>query len=273
MADEMTITTSLATAGHTDKRRRVLTGLVTVTAILGLCLFRRDGSNLVIARVLPTSRRQILRRRATDRPSAVRRPDPATPDRHAGGLHAHRRSRRAGRGSRLTRYWAAGHRIRRHSHRPVRDRRRQAVEFATQSGGRSPQARLVTLVACGARWIIAAAQGSSALSEQHLVDTLADTLQPGTLNFADRNFFSMTSLDPVRPDRRAPGLAGQERQQKPAHTDHRHPLRRLRTATTPRIRQHARLPAGQDREQETDPATGHHRPPRRVHRYRHRRGR
>jgi hypothetical protein len=39
--------------------------------------------------------------------------------------------------------------------------------------------------------IIAAAQDSSARSEQHLVDRLADALQPGTLNLADRNFFSM----------------------------------------------------------------------------------
>jgi hypothetical protein len=66
-----------------------------------------------------------------------------------------------------------------------------AAQFATPSGGRFPQARLVTLVSCGTRWIIAARLGSSALSEQHLVDQLLDTLLPGTLNLADRNFFSM----------------------------------------------------------------------------------
>jgi hypothetical protein len=49
----------------------------------------------------------------------------------------------------------------------------------------------VTLVTCGTRWIIAAALGSSACSEQRLVDELATALAPGTLNLADRNFFSM----------------------------------------------------------------------------------
>jgi hypothetical protein len=66
-----------------------------------------------------------------------------------------------------------------------------AAVYATASGGKYPQARLVTLVTCGTRWIIAAAQDSSARSEQHLVDRLADALRPGTLNLADRNFFSM----------------------------------------------------------------------------------
>src|SRR6266542_154879 len=65
------------------------------------------------------------------------------------------------------------------------------AQFATPSAGRFPQARLVTLVACGTRWILAARLGCSGLSEQHLVDQLLDTLLPGTLNLADRNFFSM----------------------------------------------------------------------------------
>ncbi len=189
MADEMTITTSLATAGHTDKRRRVLTGLVTVTAILGLCLFRRDSYNLVIARVLPTSPRQILdggpptgqalstartRLPPTGMQAVFTRTAAAVPA--AGpGSHAFGLLVTAFDGTVID-LPATGD---------------IAAEFATPSGGKYPQARLVTLVACGTRWIIAAAQGSSALSEQHLVDTLADTLQPGTLNLADRNFFSM----------------------------------------------------------------------------------
>jgi Transposase DDE domain len=64
-------------------------------------------------------------------------------------------------------------------------------EFATPGGGRFPQARMVSLVVCGTRWVLAARVASSAVSEQHLVDQLADALQPGTLNLADRNFFSM----------------------------------------------------------------------------------
>ena len=189
MADETTITAGLAIAGHTDKRRRVLTGLVTVTIVLGLCLFRRDSYSLVIARVLPTSPRQILDGGPPTGQalSAARTRLPPTgmqavftqtaavmpaagPGSHAFGLL-------------LTAFDGT-----------VLDLPATsdiAAQFATPSGGKYPQARLVTLVACGTRWIIAAAQGSSALSEQHLVDTLADTLQPGTLNLADRNFFSM----------------------------------------------------------------------------------
>jgi hypothetical protein len=65
------------------------------------------------------------------------------------------------------------------------------AEFATPAGGRFPQARLVTLAACGTRRVLAAAVGSCAISEQALVDQLTDALAPGTLNLADRNFFSM----------------------------------------------------------------------------------
>jgi Insertion element 4 transposase N-terminal/Transposase DDE domain len=189
MADETTITAGLATAGHTDKRRRVLTGVVTVTAILGLCLFRRDSYTLVIGRVLPTSPRQIL--------------DGGPPTGQALST-ARTRLPPAGMQAVFTQTAAAIPTAGPGSHAfgllltafdgTVIDLPATgdiAAEFATPSGGKYPQARLVTLVACGTRWIIAAAQGSSALSEQHLVDTLADTLQPGTLNLSDRNFFSM----------------------------------------------------------------------------------
>ncbi len=66
-----------------------------------------------------------------------------------------------------------------------------AAVFATPSGGRYPQARLVTLVACGTRRVLAAAADSCEISEQALVDRLADALGAGTPNLADRNFFSM----------------------------------------------------------------------------------
>ncbi len=189
MADETTITTSLTAAGHTDKRRRVLTGLVTVTAILGLCLFRRDSYNLVIARVLPTSPRQVLDGGPpTGQALSTARTRLPPAGMQAVFTQAAAVMPVAGPGSYvfgllLTAFDGT-----------VLDLPATgdiAAEFATPSGGKYPQARLVTLIACGTRWIIAAAQGSSALSEQHLVDTLADTLQPGTLNLADRNFFSM----------------------------------------------------------------------------------
>jgi hypothetical protein len=66
-----------------------------------------------------------------------------------------------------------------------------AERFATPSGGRFPQARVVTLVACGTRRVLAAAVDSSGVSEQALWDRIAGQLRPGTLNLADRNFFSM----------------------------------------------------------------------------------
>jgi hypothetical protein len=66
-----------------------------------------------------------------------------------------------------------------------------AVQFATPSGRRFPQARLVTLVSCGTRRVRAAALGSPGDSEQALVDGLGTGLGPGMLNLADRNFFAM----------------------------------------------------------------------------------
>jgi len=64
-------------------------------------------------------------------------------------------------------------------------------EFAVPTGGRYPQARLVTLTGCGTRRMRAAALGSYATSEQKLFDQIVGALTPGTLNLADRNFFSM----------------------------------------------------------------------------------
>ena len=189
MADEAGINAGLATAGHVDKRRRVLTGLVTVTAVLGLCLFRRESYDLVLARVLPGSPAQVLDGgppTGQALSSARARLDPDSM--RAVFEHAAAVMPTAGAGSYvfgllLTAFdgtvldLAATGDI--------------AAAYATPSGGKYPQARLVTLVTCGTRWIIAAAQDSSARSEQHLVDRLTGALQPGTLNLADRNFFSM----------------------------------------------------------------------------------
>jgi hypothetical protein len=63
--------------------------------------------------------------------------------------------------------------------------------FATPSGGRFPQVRVVTLVACGTRRVLGAVLDSAAVSEQALWDRLVPALRVGTLNLADRNFFSM----------------------------------------------------------------------------------
>jgi hypothetical protein len=189
VAGKAVIAAGLATAGHVDQRGRVLTGVVTVAVILGLCLFRRENYDLVLARVLAGSPRAVIdggpptgQALSTARTRLAPHSMRAVFEQSAAVMPA------AGPGSYafdllLTAFDGT-----------VFDLAATAdisAEFATPSGGRFPQARLVTLIACGTRWIIAARLGSSALSEQHLVDQLLDALQPGTLNLADRNFFSM----------------------------------------------------------------------------------
>jgi len=69
--------------------------------------------------------------------------------------------------------------------------RAMRTRFAVPSGGRFPQVRVVTLVACGTRRVMGAVLDSAAISEQALWDRLVPALRVGTLNMADRNFFSM----------------------------------------------------------------------------------
>jgi hypothetical protein len=51
LADRAVIAAGLVAAGHVDKRRRALPGMVMVVAVLALCLFRRENADLVLARV------------------------------------------------------------------------------------------------------------------------------------------------------------------------------------------------------------------------------
>ena len=189
LAEEAVIRAGLSAAGHVDQRSRVLTGVVVVAAALGLCLFRRENYDLVLARVLAGSRRRVIdggpptgqalsTARARLAPGSMRAVfeqaaavmPAAGPGGYAFGLL-------------LTAFDGTVF--------DLGATAEIAAQFATPSGGRFPQARLVTLIACGTRWIIAARPGSAGLSEQHLVDQLLGTLLPGTLNLADRNFFSM----------------------------------------------------------------------------------
>jgi hypothetical protein len=185
---------ALAAAGHVDVRRRVLTGETTVLSILGLCLYGGEGYDSVLARVLPAvpgaltpggtvptgSALSQARARLPAGPEGepVRRlfeataatDDQAPPGGAAFGLE-------------LTAFDGTVF--------DLAASREIATVFATPSGGRFPQARLVTLVSCGTRRVRAAALGSCGDSEQALVDGLRGALAPGTLNLADRNFFSM----------------------------------------------------------------------------------
>lgn len=179
---------ALRTAGHVDQRRRVLTGAVTVMLVLGLCLFRRESTAVVTARVtsriprtriegIPTAAAVSAARSRVDArvweqvfTASARQLPPAGPRCHAFGLLV-----TAIDGTVFD----------------LADTARIRGRFATPTGGRFPQARMVALVACGTRWIIAARIDSSAVSEQVLADRLIDQLRPDTLNLADRGFFSM----------------------------------------------------------------------------------
>jgi len=177
---------ALAREGHVDARRRVLTGEVTVAAVLGLCLFSGEGYDSVLARVVPAvapgaavptaSALSQARARLSGQP--LKALFEATADRQATeapalGCTAF--------GLELTAFdgtvfdLAATEEV--------------ATQFAVPSGGRYPQARLVTLACCGTRRLRAAALGSYATSEQELVEQLLPALGAGTLNLADRNFF------------------------------------------------------------------------------------
>ena len=178
----------LAGCGHADRRRRVLTGAVTVLVVLGLCVFRREGYDLVLARMAAAAPWMFLdgppsgaalsqaRARLGEQPiadlfaatAATALPD--TPGACAFGLV-------------LTAFDGT-----------VIDlpaSQENLAAFGVPAGGRYPQVRLVTLTACGSRWQLAATMDSIEVSEQALVDQLETSLGPGMLNLADRNFFSM----------------------------------------------------------------------------------
>jgi hypothetical protein len=65
VADERVIAEGLVAAGHVDRCRRLLTGVVTVIAVLGLCLLRRASYDLVLGRVLSGVPRVLVEGRAT----------------------------------------------------------------------------------------------------------------------------------------------------------------------------------------------------------------
>jgi Insertion element 4 transposase N-terminal/Transposase DDE domain len=189
LAGRDVIVGAVAAAGHVDQRRRVLPGAVTVLAVLALCLFRRENTDLVLARVGAVV------------PGMLAPGDgPPTAQALSGA-----RARLVGEPVRQVFYASA-------SAGPVGGQSLLfglvvtafdgtvfdlaataaiAARFATPAGGRFPQARAVTLVCCGTRRMRAAVVDSCAVSEQALVDRLAGAVEPGTLNLADRGFFSM----------------------------------------------------------------------------------
>jgi Insertion element 4 transposase N-terminal/Transposase DDE domain len=182
---------ALASCGHVDVRRRVLPGEVTVNVVLGLGLFSGEGYDSVLAKVVPAlsgplppgvgvptgSALSQARARVDEKVfQALFRATAAEPER--GPVVGAREF-----GLELTAFDGTIF--------DLADTDAMREWFATPTGGCHPQARVLTLTACGTRKVRAAAVGSYATSEQELVDTLVDELTPGTLNLADRNFFSM----------------------------------------------------------------------------------
>ena len=189
---------ALARAGHADRRRRVLPGPATVEAVLGLCVFSGQGYDSVLARVFPDPPTASALSQARDRLEG----DPLqelfdlTAEAACSGYEDEQEKedkddgggREPAPGSTAFGFWLSAF------DGTVFDLAatdENAAEFAVPTGGRRPQARLVTLNDCGTRRVRAAAAGSYATSEQELVDPLGRALRPGELNLCDRNFFSM----------------------------------------------------------------------------------
>jgi hypothetical protein len=185
VADRVVIAAGLAAAGHVDRRRRALPGVVTVVAILALCLFRRENADLVLARVPwvgapgdgPPSAQALSGARARLVGEPVREVFTATAAAGPAGGESLLF------GLVVTAFDGTVF--------DLANSAAIAAEFATPAGGRFPQARVVTLVSCGTRRMLAAVVDSCGVSEQALADRLAGTVGPGTLNLADRGFFSM----------------------------------------------------------------------------------
>jgi hypothetical protein len=182
---------AVAQVGVAPTRRCALSAQVTAVVVLGLCLFCSQGCPAVLARLWPLlpGLDPALVMRSTVTAAAVSKARARLP---AAVLRA---VFEAG-----VRAWAGSGAIRLFGRVVVAvdgtvvDLPRGGTNherFKVPTGGRFPQARLVTLVCCGTRRVLAAAFDSAAVSEQALWDRLTDRLRPGMLLLGDRNFFSM----------------------------------------------------------------------------------
>lgn len=182
---------ALERAGHVDRRTRALPGHTTLALVLALALHGGEGYDGVLAKTMPHLHPGTL-------------PPGAVP---SGAALSQARARLGEAPVReLFTALAAGSAPRsgpgRLFHGMVmtgfdgtcielpRDPGLTA-EFGAQVATPRAQARLVTLVSLGDRRILAGAIGAYTTGEQELVDRLEGALGPGTVNLADRNFFSM----------------------------------------------------------------------------------
>jgi hypothetical protein len=186
------VAAALTAAGHVDKQRATLSGAVTTVLVLGLCLFCGQGSAGVIARLWPLLAvfNPVVVLYAPVCAVALSQARARLPVAVLRELFTHTAA-----GERVT---AAGSLVFgllvTATDGTVFDlAATEAIRarFATPAGGRFPQARVVTVVECGTRRVLAAQVDSCQVSEQVLWDRLVACLKPGMLNLADRNFFSM----------------------------------------------------------------------------------
>jgi hypothetical protein len=181
---------ALSEAGHTDGRRRALPGEASLAVVLALTLHGGEGYPSVLAKTVP----HLF---AGSPPGAVPSASALSQARArlgSGPVEALFAQHNAARGlpSGPGSVWR-GMVMTGFDGTCVELARQDALieAFGAPTGALRPQARLVTLAALGDRRIIAAAIGAYTTSEQELVDGLAGALGPGTVNVADRNFFSM----------------------------------------------------------------------------------
>lgn len=182
---------ALEKAGHTDRRTRALPGRTTLALVLALALHSGEGYDGVLAKTMPHLRAGRLLQGAVPSGAALSQArarlgeapvrelftalaGTGAPPRGPGALFH---------GMVMTGFDGTCIEL-------PRDPRLTA-EFGAQAATPRARARLVTLVSLGDRRILAGAIGAYTTSEQELADRLEGALGPGTVNLADRNFFSM----------------------------------------------------------------------------------
>lgn len=190
LVDFAAVEAALASAGHVDRRRRVLTGEATLLVVLGLCLFSGEGYDSVLERVMPLLGGAAVVGGAVPTGAALSRARSRVgedPVRHLFEAGA------AGGPAPGAGCFAFGLQLTAFDGTTVElpAEAELVEEFGCPTGGPRPLARMVTLVSVGDRRVRAAAVGGYRTSEQELTDRLDGHLAPGTLNLADRNFFSM----------------------------------------------------------------------------------
>ena len=182
---------ALDRAGHVDRRTRALPGHTTLALVLALALHSGEGYDSVLAKTMPHLHAGTLPGCAVPSGAALslaRERLGQKPVRELFTALAAAPAPRTGPGALFHGMVMTG--FDGTCIELPRDPRLTA-EFGAQTATPRPRARVVTLVSLGDRRILAGAIGAYTTSEQELADQLEGALGPGTVNLADRNFFSM----------------------------------------------------------------------------------